>query len=383
MTMKSTVTVRKCDNYEPARVRAVLENVLDDLGGPGSFVSRGDRVLLKPNLLRSASPEGAVVTHPSFVEAMASIVIDCGARPFIGDSPPVGKLPRVLSKSGYDSFMARMGIQAVPFLEKAPLEFGDGRIFKRIDLAKEIFDFDRVISLPKLKTHTQMVLTLAVKNLFGAVIGTDKMDWHLRAGKDFDTFATVLVQIFERINPAVSVIDGILGMEGNGPNSGQPRQIGIVAASTDPVALDSVVCRLVGVPLNLLRTCHVGQQLGLGVADKSSIECVGDALNGFPLKDFLRPKSATMLWNLSYWNPVRRFLENHIMTKPDIDVEACQTCGICQTHCPPGAISERSGRMVIDRKKCISCFCCHELCTNDAVRIVQPFLSRYLSKVTR
>ena len=347
------------------------------------MIKSGDRVLLKPNLLMSAAPEKAIVTHPAVVEAVASIVIDCGAKPFIGDSPPLGNLARVLSKSGYDPFMKKMDIEAAPFMEKAAVEFPENRLFRRIDLAKEIFEFDAVISLPKLKTHTQMFMTLAVKNLFGAVIGTDKASWHLRAGREFDTFATVLVQIYDKVRPVVSILDGILGMERNGPNGGQPRHLGVIAASQDAIALDSVICRLVGFPADSLLTCVIGDRLGIGKSKADDIEVTGDQLPGFPLTDFKPPKSATMAWNLSYWNPVRRFMENHLITRPEIDHSLCEACGICRQHCPPQAISEQNGSMVIDRKKCISCFCCHELCSNQAVQIVLPRFGRFLSRIAR
>jgi uncharacterized protein (DUF362 family)/Pyruvate/2-oxoacid:ferredoxin oxidoreductase delta subunit len=381
--MKSLVTVRECDNYEPAQLATVLEKCLDDLGGMPSQVKRGDRVLLKPNLLKSAAPHEAAVTHPAVVEAVASMVIDAGARPFIGDSPPLGNLPKVLSKCGYEPFMKKMGVTAVPFVEKVPVEFSTGRLFRRMDLAREVFEFDAVINLAKLKTHTQMVLTLAVKNLFGTVIGTDKASWHLRAGKEVDSFATVLVQIYEKIRPVLSIVDGILAMEGNGPNSGDARQLGIIGASADAVALDAVICRLVGYKVRALRTCVIGESLGAGVTASEQIRRIGDDLDGFPLKDFKAPKSMTMAWNLSYWNPVRRFMENHVITRPAIDPSACRGCGICVSHCPPRAINEIDGAMVIDRKKCISCFCCHELCENNAVNIVQPFFGKYLSAITR
>ncbi|MFH1115169.1 MAG: DUF362 domain-containing protein [Pseudomonadota bacterium] len=381
--MKSTVSIRKCEDYDPARLTEVLHAIAGDLGGLGSFVKNGDRVLLKPNLLKSAGPEEAVVTHPAFMEAVAAMVKDCGATPFIGDSPPLGNLPRVLSKSGYDPFMKKLNIRAVPFTEKVTAEFSEERLFRRLDLAKEIFDFDVVINLPKLKTHCQMVLTLAVKNLFGAIVGTDKASWHLRAGKDFDSFAAVLVQIFEKVRPALSIVDGILGMEGNGPNAGVPRKIGIIAASSDAVALDAEICRLVGFPLESVRTCVIGRNLGLGTTEVEEIERVGDDLAGFPLTDFQRPKSMTVTWNMGAGNLIRKFMENHIVTKPYIDNSLCMNCGICMKHCPPQAISERNGTMAIDRRKCISCFCCHELCSNGAVRIVQPFLGRCLSAFSR
>lgn len=381
--MKSLVTVRKCSDYTPPLLSAALHDALDDLGGLSAFVKRGDRVLLKPNLLMSAAPSNAVVTHPAFVEAVASLVIDVGGHPFIGDSPPLGNLNRVLRKSGYEPFMTKLGVKAVPFTEKAALECADGRLFRRIDLAREVFEFDCVLNLPKLKTHTQMLLTMAVKNLFGAVIGTDKASWHLRAGRDFDTFATILLQIYEKIRPALSIMDAILGMEGNGPNSGSPRHIGIVAASADAVALDTVVTQLLGFTVDAVKTCVMARKMGIGSADPDHIVRVGDRLDGFPLRDFKPPKSATIIWNMSQGNPLRKFLEKHLITRPDIETKACRNCGVCMEHCPPRAIREVDGVMTIDRSNCISCFCCHELCANKAVRIVQPLFGRFMSRISR
>ncbi|MBI5252207.1 MAG: DUF362 domain-containing protein [Desulfomonile tiedjei] len=381
--MKSLVSIRKCENYDSLPLGSAMESVLADLGGIAAFVRPGDKVLLKPNLLKAAGPSEAVVTHPALVEAVASMVIDAGGSVFIGDSPPLGNLARVLAKSGYDPFMKRLGLTPAPFLEKLRVEFPEGRLFRCMDLSREIFEFDTVINLAKLKTHTQMVLTLAVKNLFGSVIGTDKASWHMRAGRDFDTFATALVQIYDKIRPALSIVDGILAMEGNGPNSGDPRPVGIIGASTDAVALDAVICALLGFDTDVLRTCVIAHEHGIGMADFAHIRVVGDELHGFPLRDFKLPKSVTVTWNFSHWNPIRRFMENHVITKPRIDSAECLNCGICASHCPPGAISEEDGAMVIDRKKCISCFCCHELCSNRAVRIVQPFFGKFLSLISR
>lgn len=381
--MKSLVSVRKSSEYELAGLKEIVNNCMDDLGGLKSMINRSDKVLLKPNLLRSSNPGQAIVTHPTFVEAVAELLLDHGAQLSLGDSPPLGNLARVLSKSGYDNFMKRLNVKPCPFTRKRSLDCLNSRLFRRLELAEEVFEFDKVINLPKIKTHCQMGLTLAVKNLFGTVIGTDKASWHLRAGKNIDSFATVLVQIYEQISPMVSIVDGVLGMEGNGPNSGKPRRIGIVAAGKDAVALDSVIASLLDFPIDLVKTCVVGRDLGLGVTDPEVIAVVGDELDGFPITDFERPKSMTMSWNLSYWNPFRRFLENHVITKPAIDASICKNCGVCMNHCPPGAIKSKNGMVKIDTRVCISCFCCHELCDNDAVMIVESYLGKLLSKVSR
>lgn len=381
--MKSIVSVRGCQEYRHEILSPQIEKLFSDCYENGICIKRGDSVLLKPNLLRPAGPDRAIVTHPMFVEIIAEILTDCGARLSIGDSPPLGNLQRALAKSGYEPFMKRLGIKSTPFLQKKTVEFGENRVYKKIDLAQEVFDFDKVLNLAKLKTHCQMTLTLAVKNLFGIVIGTDKASWHLRAGRMTDNFAHVLLQIYETVQPEWSLIDGILSMQGNGPNAGEPRHVGIICASRDAIALDSVVTYLVGFPTDSVRTTIIGEELGLGVSSSDRIEVLGDTLEGFPLSDFKAPKSMSMAWNLSYWNPVRRFMENHVITKPEIDSVVCQNCGICMRHCPPQAISEINGKMFINRKKCISCFCCHELCGSDAINIRQPYLGRLLSSFSK
>lgn len=381
--MKSIVSVRRCDEYQPVALRSHIEKALEECCGSEPIVKSGDRVLLKPNLLRAAKPDQAIVTHPQVVASVAEILSDCGVSLYLGDSPPLGNLQRVLVKSGYEPVMKRLNITPVPFLNKKTVEFGEQRIYKRLELAAEVFEFDKIVNLAKLKTHCQMTLTLAVKNLFGLVVGTDKASWHLRAGRVTDNFAHVLLQIYETVRPDISVLDGILAMQGNGPNSGEPRHVGIISASRDAIAMDSVVARLVGFPVDSVRTCALGAELGLGNVSSTSIEVVGDKLNGFPLTDFKAPKSMSMAWNLSYWNPVRRFMENHIITKPEIDTTVCKNCGVCLNHCPPNAISDQHGKMTIDRKKCISCFCCHELCGSDAISIRQPFVGRLLAKISK
>ncbi len=381
--MQSLVSIRRCDDYASELLKPAIERALADLGGLSAFVKSGDRILLKPNLLMGSAASKAVVTHPAFVEAVAETVVDCGGRPFIGESPAVGHLVRTLNKSGYGDFMQRLGIEAVPFRTAGSFDYPEDRLYRRIDLAREAFEFDAVINLAKLKTHGQMYMTLAVKNLFGTVIGTDKASWHLRAGRDFRSFATALAQIYEKVDPAVSLVDGVLGMEGDGPSNGAPRRIGLIGASTDAIALDATVCRLVGLNPERLLTSVVGESLGIGAASEDRIDVVGDSLEGFPLKGFKPPKTMTVTWNLPYGGVLRRFLENRMVTRPKIQASECALCKVCLNHCPPGAITETERGLTIDYGKCISCYCCHELCENDAIRLDRPLMAGILGRLTR
>jgi uncharacterized protein (DUF362 family)/Pyruvate/2-oxoacid:ferredoxin oxidoreductase delta subunit len=381
--MESVVSVRRHDRYDLPGLKKVLERAIEDVGGVGAFVRSGERVLFKPNLLLGSAPEAAIVTHPVFVEALAELAVDAGAKVFIGESPPFGKLNWVLSKCGYEPWMRRLGVAAAPFIDTTPKEFGADRLFRRIDLACAAFEYDRVINLPKLKTHCQMFLTLAVKNLFGAVVGSQKAAWHLKAGTDHHTFAAVLVQILEAVNPSLSILDGILAMEGDGPNNGTPRRVGVAAASKDAIALDATVCRLLGFPVDRLLTCVIGEQYGLGRAAEQDVGVVGDDLTGFPLRDFRAPKTMTMTWNMGSGGFLLTFLRKRVAGRPRIDPKLCQKCGVCLAHCPPKAIAEIKGEMRIDGDKCISCYCCHELCAFHAIRITEPRLGKLLARLTR
>jgi len=216
----SKVIVRNAAYDETLLARLVPE--LIERVAPGR-ITPGSRVLIKPNFLIAARPEQAVLTHPLIVRAAAQHVLDCDGRPLIADSPAFGSFDRILRTGGFEAALAGMDVDIRPFAESVSVDIGEP--FGNIELAREALESDLVINLPKLKTHSQMGLTLAVKNLFGTVVGWRKPEWHLKAGVDRAMFARLLVGICRAVRPAVTLLDGITALEGHGPGKrGKPNR---------------------------------------------------------------------------------------------------------------------------------------------------------------
>src|SRR4030043_2469639 len=245
--MKSSVSIVKCQNYDEEKVLSALRQSIDLIGGIQNFVKKGSRVLLKPNLLYGKSPENAITTHPSIVRGMIQIVREAGGVPFIGDSPSVGSLMKTAEKAGIKAVADEMKCPLMEFDKPMLLPEGGGKTFRQLEIDRSVLEADVIINLPKWKTHAQMLLTLGVKNLFGCVPGPRKALWHLKAGADQKAFAQMLVDIYHMIQPGLPISDGVVGMEGSGPNSGHPISIGLLLASRDPLNLDQIVCDLLGI----------------------------------------------------------------------------------------------------------------------------------------
>ncbi len=271
--MTSSVSVVKCQNYDEARVLSALRQGIDLIGGIQTFVKKGNRVLLKPNLLFGKNPEKAVTTHPSIVRGMIQIVREAGGVPSIGDSPSVGSLTWTAEKAGIKAVADEVKCPLVEFNRPVLPPKGGGNTFKQLEVDQAVLEADVIINLPKFKTHSLTLLTLGVKNLFGCIPGPKKPLWHLKAGKDQETFAKILVDIYEVIRPSLTLLDGIVGMEGNGPNSGRPIPIGLILASGDSLSLDQIVCDLLGISRESLLTNRVAFEQGMG---KEPIEVLGE-----------------------------------------------------------------------------------------------------------
>ncbi|MFN5980820.1 MAG: DUF362 domain-containing protein, partial [Pseudanabaena sp.] len=238
--MKPTVSLLHTSSYEIASLMQSLEAVLAPLGGMSSVVKTGDRVLLKPNLLTGSRPTKECTTRPELVYCVAKMVIDAGGKPFLGDSPAFGSVKGIAKANGLLPLAEELGIPIVEFHGKRYETEGEGELHN-LRLSKEAMDADVVINLPKVKSHMQLTLTLGVKNLFGCVPGKMKAWWHMEAGKDVNRFAQMLIETARTINPELTIIDGIIGHEGNGPSAGEPKELGVLAASRDVFALDRVM----------------------------------------------------------------------------------------------------------------------------------------------
>ncbi|MDH4028171.1 MAG: DUF362 domain-containing protein, partial [Nitrospirota bacterium] len=222
--MGPIVFIRKAE-YDHSRLRPVIFEIMD--ATIGRTIQKDSRVVIKPNLLAPAPPDMAITTHPMIVRAAAEYVIEKGAKPQISDSPAVGSFEKILKESGIREALDGLDVEFREFRETVTVDVG--KPFEQINIARDAVDADVLINLPKLKTHTQMLLTLGVKNLFGCIVGMKKPEWHLRAGADREMFARLLVKIFQAVRPSVTILDSILAMQGQGPGkSGEPRELGII-----------------------------------------------------------------------------------------------------------------------------------------------------------
>lgn len=242
-------------------LKRALENLLEPLGGMRAVVKPGDRVLLKPNLLTGSRPGKECVTRPEVVYCVAQMVKEAGGNPFLGDGPAFGSAYGVAKASGYLPLIEKLNIPIVEFHGASYQTVSDS--FDHLRLSKEAMDADVVINLPKVKSHVQLTLTLGVKNLFGCVPGKMKAWWHMEAGKDGDRFGEMLVETARAINPDLTIVDAIIGHEGNGPSGGEPRQLGVLGASQNVFALDRAMVELLQIDPQRIPTQRAAHRLGL------------------------------------------------------------------------------------------------------------------------
>jgi uncharacterized protein (DUF362 family)/Pyruvate/2-oxoacid:ferredoxin oxidoreductase delta subunit len=359
------VSIVRCGDYGQDRVYSAVRAAVDLLGGMEKFVKPGNTVLLKPNLLKASLPAEAVVTHPEIIRSMIRLVQEQGGRPVLGDSPGFGELRRVCEKSGIMDVLQEEGVELADFGEA--VKISNRGQFHHFEIARAVRDADVVINLPKFKTHGMMTLTGAVKNLFGCVPGRRKVQWHFNAGVNRGAFARMLVELSALIKPQLTLMDAVLGMEGNGPGSGDPRPMGLVFAGQDPVAVDAVAGAVANADPSLLYVLRAAVESGIGETRMENISVLGEAIEAVRIKRFRLPPQEHLEWRLPEW--ARRLLKDALTTRPVINHKLCIRCGICQGHCPQGAIGCGEKKLEINYRDCIRCFCCQEFCPRGAITV--------------
>ncbi|MFA6142869.1 MAG: DUF362 domain-containing protein [Candidatus Omnitrophota bacterium] len=362
------VSIVRCDDYEPGRVFDAVSRAVDLVGGIDVFVKPGMRVLLKPNLLSARTPEEAVDTHPEVVRAIVRLVKNAKGVPVIGDSPGgyYKNIDEVFEKSGMKKMASEEGVDLVRFTMSRSV---DG-----IPISRYVFDCDCIISIPKFKTHCITILTAAIKNMYGTVAGLAKAECHSKAPKEED-FAKIVAKVYSISKPHLSIVDAITAMEGDGPSGGKPKNMHMVMAGSDGIAIDSCLAKIVGLePLDIFVTkeAHI---LGLGESDLSKIEIVGDDVNSFIKGDFKLPQTTPLKY---IPKSLAHGVASIIRFKPFIDTNVCTRCNLCKVTCPVNCIEIEENYCRVDYKRCIRCLCCHEVCPYKAISIKRNILTKLI-----
>jgi len=378
---RAKVAIIRAQEYDRAQIRSALEQGLALIGGWNHLIKPGDDVFVKINHLSPPSPpERAIVTHPVFVEAVLDLLKETGAAITVGDDIPASDEDG-FRISGYRAMCERAGVKLVNLKQSGFVRVRcNGHRLETIFLAKAVADADVVINLPKLKTHSLTLFTGGVKNLYGTIPSGLRTRFHGEYPR-LDDFCQVLVDIFATAKPMLTIMDGIVAMEGEGPAGGKPRNLGLILASQDAVALDAAAGRIIGLDPTEVLTTRIAHERGLGVGDLRNIEVVGERIESVSLPDFSLPASAAG----QFVNRLPRFLSQFLVRllsiRPQVVTQNCVGCAACQNACPVGAIVVRKGKAKIGRSMCIQCMCCHEVCRYNAIVPTRSRAGRILHAV--
>jgi len=392
---KQTVALTACANYDTELIENIIKKQFQTIGILDE-IKPGEKVALKLNLVAPMKPDLAGTTHPAVIEAICRIIIDLGAIPILGDSPggpfTAAYLKGVYNHCGITEVAKRTGAKLNEDFSQTDVFFENGVIARNISVTNWLLEVDHIINCCKLKTHGMMAMSNAVKNMFGSIPGTMKPEYHFRFPKQSD-FANMLIDLqeFWKDKMLVHVVDGIIGMEGNGPTAGTPRQIGVLMSGADPYALDLVGGRIIGLECEDVLTMSEAYKRDLGANSSDYVKlCISgeykkatkEVLAPYMILDYgLLDNSADLQFGgNTTWQKLRGLMiEKFLSSRPAPCKDECIGCKKCFDICPAKAITMQDNIPVIDRKKCIKCFCCQEFCPKGAMKVKRTAIARFLA----
>lgn len=380
MDMKNKVIgIEACTDYEKKNVRNALQRLLEKTEAL-DFVQPGMRVAIKTNLVSASAPEKAIVTHPTVLTVLTELLREKGAQVVIGDSPGGLFTSGILEKNYRLSGLMEAkeaGAELNLDVSVQELTHPQGKVMRSFTCTSWLLKADAVIDCCKLKTHGMMGMSANVKNMFGAIPGTMKPEYHFRFPVHED-FADMLVDINTAIKPCLYITDAVVGMEGNGPTGGTPRKIGALLASRDPYGLDVLCARLIGLEPNRVPTVAAAQKRGLCTCSVEDLPILGD-WETFVVQDY---EHVDKLNSLEFASVVPGFampaVRRILQARPKVKKEECIGCGKCRDICPAKAIRMEKKAPVVDTGKCIRCFCCQEFCPKGAMKVHRFWIARML-----
>jgi uncharacterized protein (DUF362 family)/NAD-dependent dihydropyrimidine dehydrogenase PreA subunit len=325
---------------------------------------RGKSVLIKPNVLRASEASEGIVTHPAVLRAVVEKVETMGPAAIV-----VGDNPGLFSYGANEASFQQTGLMEAAKgyyqnigNDSLQVDFNP-EFMPVVSLSRIVLEADIIISLPKFKTHGLTVITGALKNSYGFLPGAQKAKLH-QAGGSPERFHEVVVEVFRLRVPDFFLVDAVVGMEGNGPASPDLREVGLILASDNAVALDAVMATMMGCEPGLLRFLQKAREMGLGPYDLNQIEVIGELKK---LPNFKLPPlgGEAILQN----ETIQSMICQKALLRPQADPELCSGCGTCIAQCPVSALSMNGDLPQVDADTCITCFCCQEICPEKAITL--------------
>lgn len=374
------VAVVHCKTYNVEAVKPALEEAVNAVNGL-DFVMPGMKIIIKPNLVSFKKPDAAATTHPALLEALVEMLLARGADVTIGDSPggphSLPLLNRVYAATGMDR-VEKLGAKLNRNMNEKTVDFPEGKVLKNFTYTEYLDEADAIIDFCKLKSHGMLGMSAAVKNLFGTIPGLKKPEVHYKFQNDAE-FADMLVDLNEYFKPRLAICDAVVGMEGNGPTAGTPRQIGAIIASKSTYYADVVGAELIGMNIDGLPTLQAAYERGFAPASSKNLRVYGD-IRALTVDDFKAPPVRGLSF-MRKGNVLHFISKAALEHKPTLKKRLCAGCGECARMCPAKAIEMKNKKPHINREKCIRCFCCQEFCPRAAMVAHRPLAAKVLNKL--
>ena len=374
------VAVVRCKTYNVEAVKPALEEALNAVNGL-DFVMPGMKIIIKPNLVSFKKPDAAATTHPALLEALVEMLLARGADVTIGDSPggphSLPLLNRVYAATGMDR-VEKLGAKLNRNMNEKNVDFLEGKVLKNFTYTEYLDEADAIIDFCKLKSHGMLGMSAAVKNLFGTIPGLKKPEVHYKFQNDAE-FADMLVDLNEYFKPRLAICDAVVGMEGNGPTAGTPRQIGAIIASKSTYYADVVGAELIGMNIDGLPTLQAAYERGFAPASSKNLRVYGD-IRALTVDDFKAPPVRGLSF-MRKGNVLHFISKAALEHKPTLKKRLCVGCGECARMCPAKAIGMKNKKPHINREKCIRCFCCQEFCPRADMVAHRPLAAKVLNKL--